>query len=786
MNAVVTSEAVVPFSDFEIPDQGKFNDLGLLPQGSIDNLARIFLSGGLVYEGLAVSAASTAAGETKVEIGTGHLFRGGLGHMLREPGELDLASYIRTVPDSAKTLSVLIVVDGAEVATTGDVTFLDQTRKPADPNAYWPTVDLSAPLRTIRTVVPSPVEGTADVQPKDGNYDTTRLLPIARVIVGNTGILSVTQLTGRQAVTLDQLWLTVAALSARADTDELTIAGLQSTVSGLALTFAARLAADEANLTALANRLSALESRTVTTATGSILTIVDTYTDTSGLTLGDGTGYGVGTGLTFPQSTKNPTTYFPINAYGSNLKLLGGRYLTAPYIEKFVLGQLANTDPSRVNMGAEAPWNAALKLEGFGVARTRYGASYPAQAATQLFASGDPARLFAINPGDIVYDPSWQDWRVRNPEFNHGNGYWHDLTSREPWTPRTADGTARNVQAISHPINKPYPEMLTSFIVANGNMDPGPCRLLVCEDLNGAPDPSAVLMDVAGYYAQGYGAGFDFPYPFLRKANKLYHFVLLAPSGFFDTNKAGGTPLLHLSPNGSWSPDPNGYGLSCGYKVAQFTQGAPIELNLLFLGGGIDNIDLIAPAIVPDGCDVLYGTIPQGSASYTRFGPIDPANPASNLLAGRPSQLRPFVELIVTAATAPVIDLQASVTGSVGAVSARRGTTLTAESAVRAPKDANGNPLAVSKVTRTVTLVGFNPALHTYSESLETGANYATLTPPTTAGTPTAQADGTTLMTFSWTIAAPGVTTFKNKYLGNTSDSAQQFRLSQSITTAAP
>ena len=780
------SEATVVLTKYQQWGVVDANDMATIPQATTDNLVAAFLAAGQGYTGLGVTVNPDALGVT---VGTGILYNLGGGYPLRSAEPIDLTPQINAIPDTVSSQIVLIVANGGTSQITESRTLEDASLKPTNPADLWPTTQQVITTRAVRVLTPSIVPGVSAATNVQSPAYNPLLCLLATVTINKTGVVSVVQATGAQITRLDQLAPVVAALSSRADADESLISGLQSTVSGLAITLMSRLAADEANLTALGQRLAALESRTVTSSTGSVLTIIDNYTDGSGLTPGDGTGYGVGTGLTFPQSTKNPTTYFPINAYGSNLALLGGRYLTAPYTEKAVLGTLNNTGGSRVNMAAETPWNAALKSEGFGVARTRYGASYPAQASTQLMASGDPTRLFAINPGDLVYDASWADWRIRNPELNHQNGYWHDVTSREPWTPRTADGTAGNVQAISQPVNKPYPEMETSWLLANGNipnLGTG-VRLLICEDLNGSPDPSAVLMDVPGTYSKTYaGIQFIYPYPWLRKANKLYHRVVLSAASqvYLSTSKNAGTPLLHLNPNGSWSPDPNGYSLNAGYTVAQFAQGTPIELNLLYLGGGIDNIDLLAPAIVPDGCDILYGTIPSGSPNYTRFGPIDPANPASNLLAGRPSQLRPFVELIVTAATAPVIDLQASATGNVGAVSARRGTTLTAESAVRAPKDQNGNPLAVTKITRSVTLVGFNPALHTYTEQLETGAGYTTLTAPTATGTPTVQPDGTTLMTFSWTVAA--VTTFKVKQSGTTSDAAQSFRLSQSITTAAP
>lgn len=786
------SEATVLVNKFQQITSVDLTDSSTIGQATTDNVVASFLAAGQTYTGLGVTIDADATGVTVGSTNSKDmLFNAGGGFPLRSPFEIDLASEINAIPDTVSSQIILIVANGGVSSVTESRTLEDASLKPNNPADLWPTVQQVVTTRVVRACTPSIVLGTiAASNPQPPAYNPLLCL-LATVTINKTGVASVTQNTAAQITPLDKLAPLVLALSSRVANDENTLAGLTSTVSGLALTLGARLANDEAALTALAQKLAALESRQVTTNTGSILTVTDYYTDTSGLTPGDGTGYGVGTGLTFPQSTRNPTTYFPLNAYGSNLKLIGGRYLTAPYTEQLVQTQNnAALYRGFLPMGQQGTWNPTLKTEGFGVARTRYGASYPAQATTQLQASGDPTRLFALNPTDLVYDASWADWRIRNPELNHSAGYWHDLTSRDYWTPRTTEGAALgNLFVVSQVMRGAYPEMMTSYtVVAPGPTPQGVGRLIVCEDLNGAPDPSAVMLDLTvspalGRYAEGWT--FVLPYPFLRRPSKTYHFVFATayPETLEITKGVAANPtygpLLYLSPNGSWSQDPSGCVLSTLYTSATFSAPSPIELNLLYLGGGIDNIDLLTPAIVPDGCDTLYGTIPQGSASYARFGAIDPNNAATNLLAGRPSQLRLFLELLVTPSTAPVIDLQASASGNVGAVSARRSNTLSAESPIRTPS------ASVTKITRQVTLVGFNPAFHTYTEQLETGTGYATLTSPTVTGTPVPQADGTTLLTFSWTLGS-AVPSFKLKYSGTTSDTTQQFRMSQSITTAAP
>lgn len=292
---------------------------------------------------------------------------------------------------------------------------------------------------------------------------------------------------------------------------------------------------------------------------------------------------------------------------------------------------------------------------------------------------------------------------------------------------------------------------------------------------------------------------FTYPYPLHRKAGRRYHRVMVFtdPTTVFVTtpaaNMVGLDPsmkgLLYRTSNGGWAQDQNGDHITCWYKRANFTASTPIELRTLDMGGNgnIDNIDILTPAIVPTGCDVFYGTY-KADGTYARLGPIDPNNAATNLLAGRPSTFRLAVELVPTGRTAPIIDMAPTAIGTTATVPGRRAGTLTAQSAVRAPKDASGNPVAVTQISQVLTLQNYNPAApvsDTFGVQLGVGANFATARAPDKTIGPTLQSDGTYQVTFSWALTS-GVTTWVQNYSGTTQDVTQLFTIPKAVTNAAP
>ena len=801
MTTPVTSEARVVFAPLQQATSADVLAVGTLGQQSVDNVVENILYAGLGYQGLSASITGTA----ELTVSAGYLLDGGPAYALRDPFVLDLSTAIGTVPDSSKTAIVLILADGAEPVTSETRTFLDPSKKPNNPADPWPTITYATNTRAIRQVVIPQVRGAADVQPQTPVYPA-QLCLIATAVVSNTGILGVTQNTAQQITRLDQIVPIVTGLASQTAGFGSAIAGLLASVAALRMTDDQRWAATQTSLASLQNQINVLVNKLASlSAPGSTFIITDTYIDGSGLTLqANNPTYTVGSGLGFPPATTSPGTITPINPNAGNIKIIGNKLLPAYTETTYNLRDDASTTIAFNSLPAVT---MSPQDEGFGVNRIRYGSPYPAQSTDNLRANGDPSVIFAASPSNLVFNPSWPAWNNANlfggPELNHQTGFWTDLSSRGYWAPRTPAAPISGTPAIGQILFLTQDIRLTRWDLPLQKGTTGDIRMLIVPATFDVGDFTSAIVDVTVPYAAIdpsasvgglYGAAsFVMPYPIYMKYNKEY-LVFFFSSGDHKLRAVLGTTTdqttIPGSIGGAYTLDQNGRlqqmtqiaGLCNKITVASFTAGkTKVPLVPFFLGGGTDKIDVVTPAIVPIGSSINLSMLSNGS--YVPLQPISAAAP--NLLAQTPSTIPLQLELNGSTSTAPMIDLGASASGSTTATATKQAGTLSAESSVRAPKDASGNPLAITKVNASVTLVGFDPTIHTFTEQLEPGPGYGTQVPPTTTATPVKQPDGTYTLAFAWTLGT-GVTTFKQLYQGTTTDTTRPFTVSQATATATP
>ena len=782
--------------------------VGTLAQASTDNVVENCLIDGMGYTGMAVSISGVAA----LTVATGYLIDGGPGYALRDPFVLDLSSVVASVTDATKTAVVFVVIDGDEATIQETRTFLDPSKKPTNPADPWPTITYATGTRVIRTVDVDKVAGAAAVQPQDPVYPA-QLCAIARVVVGNTGIQSVSQITANQITRLDQLVAIVTGLVASTAGYGGAIQGLLSTVAALQKTDTDRFAALTSEIGALQSALTVLGNKVAGigaggTATNNYYTYTETYADASGLTAQPSPTYSVGGGLGFPSATSTPGAFSPVNLYAGNIAYLGNRYILPAYTEVVSSERVPVNSGAGVNVGGDPLTGIAfnqmgafavpVQMRGFGVERTRYGAPFVAQPAANLLANADPSVLFALHPGDIAYDASWDPWTKNSPELSHQNGYVHDLTSRGYWTTRSPGNAISGLAGIQQFVAPSADQMMTEFDLSVVKGTFGDIRMLVC-DLQAAAgadftrvvadvtcpfasiDPSA---DIAGLYGV---AAFKMPYPILEKLGKRYAYVFVTNGdhkfrtiGNVNYNPALGGGILIGNSLQSLST----YGIEVGHrkKIASFSSASTdVPLNPLYNGGGTDTVDIITPGIVPTGCDIAY-KLRNTDGTLSALGSITTAAP--NLLAGRPSTVTLTATLTGTGNTAPIIDLGTSVSGTAGGSTAKQAAAIgPVESRVYGIKDASGNAINFAHATRVVTLIGFDPTIHTYSpEQLEVAPGYAAgqALAPTTTSALSKQSDGTYTITFAWTLGT-AVAGVKFLMSGSTQDSTRGFK--STVTT---
>lgn len=781
----LTSEAIVQIADLQQITPGDLNAGERLARGSLDNVVGAFLATSLVYSGLAVALDPNGNG-TRAIVGTGLLYDGasnGAGYALRDPFTVDLGQAIAAVP-ADKTALVAVLAQGFQGEDgTETRTVLDASKEPTNPEDFWPTTTLPVKTRVVRSAIISRAVGTADVQPQMPAYGGSLCL-VATIRINNLGIVSITQ---NEAARIERL-ADVAQDTAGAVADLARIspllASLLSTTSALALQLAAQKAAYDAALAELQNQLNQLKTQTNNqgsqqqTGSAPILSGFDVFVDASQTDV-NAAGYSalISDGLRFPVAASDNQAITVTNPFAGSVKVLGSRYLLPAYTEVVSTKHLANSGNVQRSTSLGIITGSA-SVRGLGVSRTRWDRSLTETSVAQLIASGDPTRLFATRPEDLAYDPAWGDWRVSGPELIRKNGYAKDLTGRGPWSRIDATVPFANKLVLDQPYQSASAEMITAIDVRfAGSANGEPVQVLVTADLNGNPDLSRTYASVSIDPANAPDK-ITFPYPILRKAGEKVHFVHLFPGGgagfflyFADVSAQFGilkaAPLTYTG--GQWTPFGSGLELNFSVYRASFSGAGPLRVPLspVILAGGIDGVDLVTPAIVPEGASIDYET--QIAGAPVALAPVTGIHP----LNGGVQSLPLTALLSYTEAVAPIFDFQASKSRVV-----RSGTALRHVSAARIPTT------GVTKIQESVTLYGFDSAAHTVTARLLTGAGYATETAPTTV-VDLVQADGSLKRTFTWSLGST-VTAHEVALIGTRSDLTKQLVGRRADWTAAP
>lgn len=781
MPSAFPSEATVVLTKYQQWGNIDANDMATIPQATTDNVVASFLANGLAYTGLGVTANADAKGVT---VATGLLYNLGGGYPLRAAANLDLTPYINAIPDTVQSQIILVVANGGTSNVQETRTLEDASQKPTNPADLWPTVQQVITTRAARALTPNVVAGTIAVTPAVPPFNPLLCL-LATLTIDKTGVTSVVQNTGSQITRLDQLDKIVDALSATVALQSAALQGTITDLAGLKAAAATQLTLLQSEITALQQQLTALTNKQTSQGTaGTLYTETDFYTSVTSITVQPtNPTYGLGGGLTFPV-VANGVAVQPTTQTNAYWKVVNNKLRRVTNEGGEVLRQEGGT--GFFAFDTVSPINTPVTLKGFGIQRTRYGAAYPAQSVAPLLAAGDPTQIFAQNPAAFAYLPSWDDWREDNPELVHANGFWNDLTSRGFWTPEIAAPPITNVPGIMQPVVLGADQVIEHVWLPSWKRGTNsqPVRMLICLDNANAPDFSQAIADVTvasvgnTYDNVVYGqtiTDFALPYPLYLQGGTRIWFVFVSPGN----DRIGmGAPLpaifqrqppaaaIVMSPSGAYSQysaDTPFIGLSLISSAIPGPATVDVPLVNLYQQTGIDQVDIALPALIPPGCSVAFG-IYDAQGRFQQFAAI-PLGGIS-LLAARPSSL----PIVMRMTGNVVIDLAGSVAGAAMATAAKQAGTFSVESKVFAVP--GGAPF--SKVSRDVTLSKFDPATHTYTEQLETGAGYATLTAPTKTIAPALQPDGTYLVHFEWALGT-AVTSCKLLMGGNAADTTKVF-----------
>lgn len=777
-----TSEARVVVANYQRGTPEQITATNDLLQATMDNVVENFLGLATRYQDMTVAA---DVSNKRVVVAPGTLYAGGPGYALQSAFTVDLASACAAVP-ADKFALVAILAAGYEDAEGEkfSATFLDPSKKPANPRDPWPTIEAVTPTRKIRYVQISAPVGAADVQPGMPPYGPTLCL-VATVRINRDGVVAITQ---NEAARIERLEdVAQDAADAIADLARINplLASLLSTTSALALQLAAMKAAYDAALADLQKQLNQQQTQTNNqgsqqqTGSAPILSGFDVFVDLSQTDV-NAAGYSalISDGLRFPVAASDNQAITVTNPFAAAVKVIAGRYLLPAYTEVVSVRNLGNaTKYDRTDSLGIITGSASVR--GLGVSRTRWDRGLTESSVAQLLASGDPTRLFAARPEDLAYDPAWGDWRVSGPELIRRAGYAKDLTGRGPWSRIDTTINFAGKLVIDQPYQAASAEMITAIDTEfEGASNGQPVVVLVTADLNGNPDFGRTYAAVE-VEAPNTPGKISFPYPILRKAGEKVHFVHLFPGGGIGFNIFGHeigqipfgilkAPALTYT-GGQWVP--HGSLREMGFSVyrASFSGAGPLRVPLspVILAGGIDGVDLVTPAIVPEGTSIDFET--QIAGAPVALAPVTGIHP----LNGGVQSLPLTALLSYTEAVAPIFDFQTAKSRVV-----RSGTALRHVSSARIPVT------GVTKVQESVTLYGFDSAAHTVTARLLTGAGYATETAPSTV-VDLVQADGSLKRTFTWSLGST-VTAHEVALIGTRSDLTKQLVGRRADWTAAP
>ena len=163
-------------------------------------------------------------------------------------------------------VKVLIVVSGGTSNAQESRTLEDASQEPTNPADLWPTTQQVITTRVVRSAIVNKVVGTPAAQPDDPPYNLLQCA-IASIVVGATGVISVSQITTNEITTLTEMAPVVAAMSGRLTTLESLTAGLLSSVAATALGLSDLKALFLAAIADLQSQINAIKSQASAPAT---------------------------------------------------------------------------------------------------------------------------------------------------------------------------------------------------------------------------------------------------------------------------------------------------------------------------------------------------------------------------------------------------------------------------------------------------------------------------------------------------------------------------------------
>lgn len=725
-----------------------FERFGTFPQGGIEQTTKDHLLAGLAYAGML----TTASDVVTVQIAAGRIYDAGRQFASEDVQERSIAAYVPVT--AGKSVICLVVGQGQEVADALENRYYERPIDPANPDAgTQQTVDDGYRIRNRRavlTVIPG-IEGVRPVAP----VAPIGAVAIAEILVTTSGIQTVSMRSDTAAVRLDAVNANLKSLSQQLALLGQDVAGLRSDQAGIKAQLLGTVS--KATIAALTVDLALVKDRLDIPDDGSpywadrFLDYSETDYDPVSATGHPDFNARVEEGIRFPWFNQ---ASFPLSLGTPNDPNLqhAAQGLICPRYD-IVDGIAVTSATGEMALGGVV--STAISVEHLTKKRDRlrYGTSFTVCNNSQFWKSGryDPiAGIFTTAGGD-----TYKAAAELTTDYDYGGSVNHQFVRLQQFWIDTIDVPYDKFTENEITVNGVV--KANTFLVHQERWSPrtwlgikrwgvgASITAVLCEAKdNGDPDPSRALASVTKTADQfavwPVRTNFTHSEPvFLAplsgaQSRARAYAVAWIVVGDVDVATADGQKSF-LEGNLKTTTDGVSYDVDltrdicfgvdfCSFPITNL----PIKLGSFNLGGGIEDIDILAPTIVPSSAQLQYEINVAGA-----WRALSAQTSDSNFINGVTALYEARVVLTGTQWGMPIID-----TNDSRVLLSRADSDLVWVG----PGDDDGTDgWAIGEVASEIELravvAAYDPARHSFEAKVLSGAGFATVT---AAGAPEVRA----------------------------------------------
>ncbi len=722
-----------------------FNDLQSYAQGAVDNIVADAVTGDRRYAGFAAAA----TGVTTLTVQPGRLYSAGIVYAAEQVFVKDFTTSLPVA--TRKIVSLAVYGDEIDTDQTTREFLLNEETGASEPRQVALT---RARIANVNTVIG---QESADPVPP---LVPTGALVVAQILLTPAGIASVDMIAATALDSVQSVATRVAAVEDFSSKAQPQIASLGSDIAALTQG-QSRLVSKENYARSLA-RLAVIESKQGVPS-AALDSSNDFFLDTRATDLAfAGSNVEIREGARFPAIASSVAAMGIFNPLNPAAKIVNGMLFPA-YTRKLrqsVGPATGEVQASQFTFGVQSLVQRSV---------SRVAISYGQKAYTGTFGNWWLAGDY--DPISGVFRVQGETWQVDSFEtfggFTHvrATQFWESAYEEPYW-----DAVTTNHEVNGTQIAETFLQANDIWLDAVGLTftrlaADGAVTIAICETDRGLPVLNKVLSKTTVERASlVLGGKTIIPVqPVFLTGGKRYALVIITAADHWVGTVAGtafpqGTFFYIL--DGAYQQGDATRDLAFDLYAAEFSSArAVIDLNPLTLNGGISDIDIIAPAIVPGSTQLTF-EIQVAGIWY-------PLASTEAMVLGAGGVVPPLLPLRAVFTGSPDMMPGIMLTGS-QVTASRSATALALFSTVRNLPGAGSASIRV--IAR---LEGFQAANHTATMKLLTGAGYATETAASSV-VDVVTPDGATERTWLFNLGA-AVTSYRMKATATTDNALTPF-----------